>query len=107
MVNITEANLILEQIADELPAKILELVKVQQKYDLRFWDLILHSGMGNQAAREAEANLVCQEEGLLVPVQNLKGEVKALYNKKDCYTEIARNLRVLQVGRNMNEEIEL
>ena len=97
--NLIELNEKLEVISEEYPQKIRQLQEAEMKYNLRFWDLLLHSGMGNQASREAEASLVCQEEGLLEPLQILRADVKALYHQKDCFQEISRNLRALQVGQ--------
>lgn len=83
----------IEEIASELPQKIRELQKADLAYNLRFWDLILHSGMGTIAAKEAEANLTCNEEGLLEPVQMLRADVRALYHEKDCYIVLAKGLK--------------
>lgn len=92
---IEEINQKLEELAIAYPAKLRELRVAEHAYNLRFWGLILHSGMGTIAAKEAEANLVCQNENLLEPVQTLKADVRALYHEKDCYLAIAANLRIM------------
>lgn len=91
-----EVNQKLEEIAVDYASKIRELREAELRYNLRFYDLLLHSGMGTIVAKEAEANTVCHEEGLLEPVQTLRAEVKSLYYEKDCYIEIGKNLRTIQ-----------
>ena len=93
--NLTEVNGKLLEIANTLERLIPQLSKAELAYDLRFYDLLLHSGLGTIAAKEAEAKLTCQQEGLLEPVQNMKGDVRLLYHQKDCYIEISRNLRAI------------
>ena len=96
-------NIQLEDLITEYPKKIKELQEAELKYNLRFWDLLLHSGMGTIATKEAESNLICKEEGLLEPVQILRADVKSLYHKKDFLLEISRNLRFLLVGQDKLE----
>ena len=93
-----EVNQELEKIAKELFEKVKAHQAAEYNYNIRFWDLLIHSGMGTVAAKEAEANLTCKEEGLLEPLQELRGEVRGLYHMKDCYIAIAANLRAMQVG---------
>ena len=95
---LSECNDTLIAIAKQLKETIISHNQAERKYHLRFWDLLLHSGMGTIVAKEAEANLVCQEEGLLEPLQILRADLRALLNEKECYIEISRNLRVLTFG---------
>ena len=98
-----EVNEKLARIAEEYPRKLKQLQEAEITFNLRFWDLLLHSGMGTIGAKEAEANLTCNQEGLLEPLQILRADVKGLYHEKDCFTEIARNLRAIQVGQEASE----
>lgn len=98
-----ELNQKLGEIAIAYSQKIKELQEAELKYNLRFWDLVLRSGMGTIAAKEAEANTICNEEGLLEPLQILRADIKALYNQKDCYIEISKNTRALLVGQGNRE----
>lgn len=101
--NLTEVNDKLLEIAVQLPAKLQDQREAEARYNLRFYDLMLKSGMGNQEKRDAEANLVCQEEGLLEPVQVLRADVRSLYHMKDCFISIASNLRAMQVREEKHE----
>lgn len=96
MSTLQEINERLEKIIPEIATTTIALRKLEIVYNLRFWDLILHSGMGNQAAREAEANLTCETEGLLEPLQLMKADLRALLNEKECLIAISANLRVLE-----------
>lgn len=100
---LAEINIKLEVLLHTYPQKLKELQEAELKYNLRYWDLFLKSGMGTVGAKEAEANLACNTEGLLEPLQILRADVKALYHKKDFYLEIARNLRAMQVGQERTE----
>jgi hypothetical protein len=93
-----DVNTKLTELAVALPTKIREMQEAELKYNLRFWHLLLSSGMGTIGAKEAEANVICNNEGLLEPVQILRADVRALYHEKDCYLAIAANLRSGQVG---------
>ena len=93
---LVECNDRLETLSRELNETIIAHGKAAQKYHLRFWDLLLHSGMGTIAAKEAEANKICHEEGILEPLEILRADVKALLNEKECLLSIAANLRVLE-----------
>lgn len=94
-----EVNQKLLEIAQVYPPKVRALQQAELQFNLRFWHLFLHSGMGTIGAKEAEANTICNEEGLLEPVQLLRADVKALYHEKDCFLAIAANLRAAQVGQ--------
>lgn len=94
---LTELNSKLLLLSKSYGEKIELLQKAELAFNLRFSYLIIHSARANQASREAEANLVCQEEGLLEPVQILKADVKKLYFDKECYIELSKNMRILQV----------
>lgn len=98
-----QVNKRLAELAVALPLKIRELQKAEYEYITRFSDLVAHSGMGNAQAREAEAITVCKTEGLLEPLYDLRGEYRALYQEKECLTEIGRNLRALQVGQSTDD----
>ncbi len=87
------------ELSEAYSEKIRELRQAELAFNRRFWHLLLVSGMGTIVAKEAEANTICNEEGLLEPLQILRAEVKALYYEKDCYIEIAKNLRAIEVGR--------
>lgn len=94
--DLVQINNKLEELAKTYSQKARELRQLEYAYNLRFWNLILHSGMGTIAAKEAEANTICHEEGLLEPLQELKADMKALYYEKDCYIAMGSNLRVLE-----------
>lgn len=98
-----EINQELLKIAEVYPQKSRELREAELRFNLRFWHLLLNSRLGTIAAKEAEANMICNEEGLLEPLQILRADVKALYHRKDCFIEVARNLRALRVGQEVGE----
>lgn len=102
--NLIEVSYKLEVIAQQLTLKIPQLQEADAKFQLRFADLVLHSAGGTIAAREAEANLTCEQEGLLSPLYDLKGDVRALYHQKDCYIAIAANLRAMLRGEYEQEQ---
>ena len=94
--NLADVTKKLEEITAMYSQKIRELQKAELAYNLRFWHLVLHSGLGTITAKEAEANTVCNEEGLLEPVQVLRADIKALYYEKDCYIELSKNIRIME-----------
>lgn len=98
---VTEA---LEVLSIQLPRKIHEHQQADTAYMLRFYELTLKSGMGTIAAKEAEANLTCDQEGLLQPVQVLRADVKAFYAQRDLLIELSRNLRALEYGQEHTPE---
>lgn len=67
--------------------------KAELAYKNRYYELLIQSMLGTAAKREAEANLVCKEEGLLEPVYNLRGELRALQMELTSYIEISKALR--------------
>jgi len=95
--NLEDVNKKLAEIAEELPAKIKEFQRIEYDYEMRYFWLFAHSMASNLAGREAEAKLTCKEEGLIEPLQNIRGDVRGLYHKKDCYIAIGSNLRALQI----------
>ena len=99
-----EATQSLEELSQKLPQKIKEHQQADTAYMLRFYELTLKSGMGTIVAKEAEANVICNEEGLLQPVQVLRADVKALYSQKDLLIELSRNLRALEYGQEHTPE---
>ena len=93
---LSEINNKLKSITEELPPKIKELKNLELAYNKRFYYCMVHSGMGNQAQREAEATLTCDQEGLWEPLLEVRSDVRILYMEKDMYIEISKNLRVIQ-----------
>lgn len=102
--NLEDVNKKLEEIAEELPAKIKEFNKAEYDYEMRFAWVYAHSMASNMPGRDAEAKLTCNQEGLIEPLQNIRGDVRALYVKKDIYTAIGSNLRAIQVSMREKEE---
>ena len=100
-----ETNTKLQQLAETYAQRVRELQKAELAYNLRYWHLFVNSGMGTVGAKEAAANLTCQEEGLLEPLQILRADMKALQYERECYVAIASNLRVLQVRREALDEV--
>lgn len=93
---LVEINKRLLELAVEIPMKIKEVRAVETEYQLRFWELMLRSAMGNQDKREAEANMICNEENLYEPVLDLKADLRGLFNEKDLLLAISANLRVME-----------
>ena len=91
-----EVNQELLRISDALTASLPVLREAEARYNRIFYDSILRSGMGNAQSREAEANLVCEQEGVLQPFVDVKTEVRTLINQKECIIEIAKNIRVMR-----------
>ena len=91
-------NEILQELANQFPLAIEKARGTEYEYEMRFFQLLLNSGMGNAQAREAEAKAICDTEGLYRPMIEAKGLVRTLYNQKECYIEIARNLRTMKGG---------
>lgn len=83
----------LNEISIELKTKLPELKKAEYDYNKVYFDAIIKSGMGNAQAREAEAFLRCDQEGVLAPFDELKIIVRTLVNRKECLIEIAKNIR--------------
>jgi len=98
MMDLDKINDRMEKIILEMSAKLPQLRVSEWKYDKRFYQLILSSGIGNQAGREAEAKLTCDAEGLFSPLADLRGEVRALINEKEMLTEISKNIRSLMMS---------
>ena len=92
-----EVSTKLQELAETYTQKVRELQKAELAYNLRYWSLFVNSGMGTVGAKEAAANLTCQEEGLLEPLQILRADMKVLQYERECYLAIASNLRVIQV----------
>lgn len=95
---LTDINKRLEEISEILPKGLAELQRAEYAYQTRFSYLVSHSGMGNAQSREAEALLVCDQEGLYSPLADLRGQCRGLQVEKDCLMEISRNIRFVEQG---------
>lgn len=98
--NLAQVTEELSQVMELLSQKIIELRELEYKYDIRYYDLLLHSHGANAPAREAEAVSTLEMEGLYEPVTVARGDVKALFVRKDCLIEISKNLRSLEMTEN-------
>lgn len=94
--NLEEINKELLRIAKELAVSLPKLKEAEYKYNMVYFDALLHSGMGNAQAREAESYKRCDTEGVLKPFEELKVTVRTLITEKECYIEIAKNIRTLR-----------
>lgn len=93
--NLELINNRLLEIKGELAQAIRELKEAEYVYNKRFFYLLIHSAMGNIGAREAEANLVCDEEGLWKPFLDKKTDVRTLSHEKEILLEVAKSIRLL------------
>ena len=94
----------LKQISKELQEKLPELKLAEYNYNKVYFDSIIKSGMGNAQAREAEAFLTCDQEGVLVPFEELKIIVRTLVTRKECLIEISKNIRITRGNENNTEQ---
>lgn len=94
-----ETNAALLALEKEITAKQAELGKVQLQYDIRYHNLIMHSGMGTALLKEAEAKTIMVEEGLYEKHAMLLVDMKTLWNRKDILLEYSKNLRAILHGQ--------
>lgn len=94
--NLEEINTRLFEIKEELTQAIRNLEELEYAYNKRYFYLLIHSAMGNAPAREAEASLVCDEEGLYKPFLDKKTDVRTLSHEKEILLEVAKNIRLLR-----------
>lgn len=85
-------------VSEELDGLTEKLARAQLAYDLRFARLLLESSYGNQPARDAGARIVCNEEGLVEPLENYKFEARRLLTRRETLIVISQNIRSLSMG---------
>ena len=96
-----EINNRLLEIKEELVQAIRELKEVEYVFNKRYYYLLLHSPMGNIQAREAEANLTCDSEGLWKPFLDKKTDVRTLSHEKEILLEVTKNIRLFYGERRL------
>lgn len=90
-------------ITSELYELTEKLALSQMKYDTRFARVLIDAPYSNQSARDAHARLVCDEEGLIEPLENYKFQARRLLTERETLIAMSANLRSLLVGYNQNE----
>jgi hypothetical protein len=76
-----------------------KLQGLEMKYQVRYNDLMLHSKLGNQASREAEAMEIMRTEGSLTEYYETKLNFKNAMTYKEILIEVSKNLRVLEAAK--------
>ncbi len=95
---LNEVNKRLLEINTELREVLPKERATTWTYEKAFMGKMMHSGMGNQAAREAEAKLACDTDGLYEPMVDIRGKVRELMIEKEILIEYSKNLRVVLNG---------
>lgn len=70
-----------------------KLLPLEWKYTSRFNELLMVSGMGNQALREAQALESLRQEPIYEEYHTNKLELSLLYSRKETLIECGRNIR--------------
>lgn len=90
-----QVNERLLQLVTEINELAPKVNRVEWAYMKRFNEVMLASGMSNQAAREAEAKLAMEVEGLWEPYMEIKADLRKLLTEKEVLIEYGKNVRTM------------